>query len=109
MTDYAQYPTEVLITVGGNLNDISDTLSSSSKGAYEILGFSADQSPINDALGDFKSEWDASVKKLGENIGDFGDLSKQIGQMAADTDQALADAMHPGTTSGATGGATRAV
>jgi hypothetical protein len=104
MTDYAQYPHEVLIALGGNLTDISDTLGSSSKGSYEIIGFTQDQAPINDALGDFKSEWDASVKKLGENIGDFGDLSKQIGQMAAQTDEALAQAMSTGGGSSSGGG-----
>jgi hypothetical protein len=106
MTDYAQYPHEVLTALGGNLTTISDTLGSSSKGSYEIIGFTPDQSPINDALGDFKSEWDASVKKLGENIGDFGDLSKQIGQMAAETDQALAQAMSTGGSAPTGGGAT---
>jgi hypothetical protein len=96
MSEYAQYPYEALQSVGSNLADISDQIGSKSKNAFEILGLTADQDRINGALGHFRSEWEASVKKLGENIGGFGETSTQIGTLAAQTDSGLATAMNPG-------------
>ena len=108
-TPFAQYPYAALQAVGTNLGGISEQIGSKSKGAFEILGFTEDQSRINDALGHFRSEWEASVKKLGENIGGFGDLSTQIGIIAAQTDEELARAMRPGGSGGGPSGAARAV
>ena len=104
MTDYAQYPYEALQAVGSNLTTISEQISSQSKNAFEVLGFTADQSRINDALGHFRSEWEASLNKLGENIGGFGDTSTQIGTMSGEFDAQLASSMNPGGgSSGPTG------
>ncbi|MET3805634.1 hypothetical protein ABIB25_002638 [Nakamurella sp. UYEF19] len=103
MSDFAQYPYEALQAVGSNLTTISDQIGSKSKNAFEILGFTADQDRINSALGHFRSEWEASVKKLGENIGGFGDTSTQIGSMSAQFDAQLASSMQPGGTGGSGG------
>ena len=103
-TPFAQYPYAALQTVGTNLGEISEQIGSKSKGAFEIIGLTEDQSRINDALGHFRSEWEASVKKLGENIGGFGDLSTQIGTIAAQTDEELAKAMRPGGSGSGGGG-----
>jgi len=96
MSEYAQYPYEALQAVDGNLAGISEQLGSKSKGAFEIIGFTQDQDRINSALGDFRSEWEQSVKKLGENIGGLGDISTQIGTMVAQFDAELAKSMNPG-------------
>lgn len=96
MSDYAQYPYEALKSVGSNLANISDQIGSKSKNAFEISGLTSDQDRINSALGHFRSEWEASVKKLGDNIGGLGQTSTQIGTLAAATDTGLARAMNPG-------------
>lgn len=96
MTAFAQYPYAALQSVGSNLNSISEQVESDSKGAVDVDGLGGDQSDIAGAIGDFRDEWKYSVDKLGENIGNFGDLSKQIGEMAGGLDQALADAMRVG-------------
>jgi hypothetical protein len=95
MSDYAQYPYEALQAVGTNLADIADRIGSSSKDAFEIAGFTTDQDRINQALADFRDEWKESVQKLGENIGGFGDISRQIGTMTAEFDAELARSMRP--------------
>ncbi|MTD15257.1 hypothetical protein GIS00_15045 [Nakamurella sp. YIM 132087] len=99
MTDYAKYPYATLQSLGSNLTGISETVSSSSKGSYDVSGLSGDQGDISNALGDFRDEWEASVDKLGESIGGYGELTTQIGDMSQGLDQALADAMNPGATS----------
>ena len=101
MSDFAQYPYEALQAVGTSLTTISEQISAKSKNAFEVLGFTADQSRINDALDHFRSEWEASLKKLGENIGGFGDISAQIGTMSGQFDAALAAGMRPAGASAA--------
>ncbi|SDO77633.1 hypothetical protein SAMN04515671_1965 [Nakamurella panacisegetis] len=108
-TPHAQYPYAALQSVGANLRGISEQIGSKSKGAFDIAGLTQDQSRINDAIGHFRSEWEASVKKLGENIGGFGELSTQIGTIAAQTDEELAKAMRPGGSAGGPQGSARAV
>lgn len=103
MSDFAQYPYQALQAVGSNLTTISDQIGSKSKNAFEILGFTSDQDRINGALGHFRSEWEASVKKLGDNISGFGETSTQIGTMSAQFDEQLASSMNPGGAGGATG------
>jgi hypothetical protein len=103
MSDFAQYPYEALQAVGGNLTDISEQIGSKSRNAFEIIGFTSDQDRINSALDHFRSEWEASVKKLGDNIGGFGDTSTQIGTMAGQTDAELAEAMSQGRSGGSAG------
>lgn len=96
MTDFAQYPYEALQAVGSSLTTISEQISTQSKNAFEVLGFTPDQSRIDEALGHFRSEWEASLTKLGENIGGFGDTSTQIGTVSGQFDAALAASMKPG-------------
>ena len=98
MTDFAQYPYEALRAVGSSLTTISEQIATKSKNAFEVLGFTSDQSRINDALGHFRSEWEASLTKLGENIGGFGDTSTQIGTMSGQFDATLAASLKPGGT-----------
>lgn len=101
MTDFAQYPFQALQAVGSSLTTISEQISSQSKNAFEVLGLTPDQSRIDEALGHFRSEWEASLKKLGENIGGFGDTSTQIGTMSGQFDAELATALQPGGAPGA--------
>ncbi len=101
MTDFAQYPYEALQAVGSSLATISEQISTKSKNAFEVVGFTPDQSRIDEALGHFRSEWETSLTKLGENIGGFGDVSTQIGTMSGQFDATLATAMNPGGASGA--------
>jgi len=96
MTTYAQYPYATLQQLGGTLTGISDTLSQSNKGAADVNGLGADQQRIADAISGFRSEWEQSIRELGENIGNLGELSNQIGQMVGGFDQAVADALRPG-------------
>lgn len=97
MTAYAKYPYATLLSVGRQLTSISDELNSHDKGASDVHGLSEDQQSISDGIGDFRDEWDASISKLKENIGNFGTLSTQIGTMVGDADAELAKAMRPGT------------
>ena len=103
MSDYAQYPFQALETVGRDLADIRDRIGSKSTNAFEVHGLAADQARIGAALEHFRTEWEASVKKLAENIGGFGDLSAQIGAMSAQFDDELARSLSPGSQSSHTG------
>jgi hypothetical protein len=108
MSDFAQYPYEALEAVGSNLSAISEKLGDNTRSAFEIIGLSADQDRIYSALGNFQREWEASVTKLGENIGSFGDTSTQIGVMAGQFDAEVARSMSPGGSRGRARGAGRA-
>jgi hypothetical protein len=96
MSDYAQYPFQALATVGRDLVDIRDRIGSASKNAFEVRGLAADQARISSALDHFRDEWAASVQKLAENIGGFGELSAQIGAASGQFDDELARSMSPG-------------
>ena len=99
MSDFAQYPYEALQAVGSQLSNISEQISSKSRNAFEVAGFTPDQARINEAVSHFRSEWEASLRKLGENIGGFGDISTQIGTMSGQFDAALAKSLRPGAAS----------
>ena len=99
MSDFAQYPYETLQAVGSRLAMISDQISSKSRNAFEVDGMTPDQDRIGSALSSFRTEWEASLKKLGENIGGFGETSTQIGAMSGEFDAELARAMDPGRSS----------
>ena len=103
MSDFAQYPYEVLEAVGSQLTGISDQVSATSKNAFEIGGLTSDQARISEALDDFRHEWEASLTKLGENIGGFGDTSTQIGTLSGQFDNELGRSMRVGG-AGGTGG-----
>lgn len=96
MSDFAQYPFEELQAVGRSLTAIAEQISGQSKLAFEVEGLTADQARIAEALGHFRSEWQASLNKLGENIGSFGDMSTQIGTMSGQFDAELATMLRPG-------------
>ena len=96
MSDYAQYPFAALQSVGGELATISERIGSTSGDAFRTKGLAADQASISAALDHFRSEWQASLQKLGENIGGFGDTSAQIGALSAQFDEELSRAMTTG-------------
>ncbi|MFD7653966.1 hypothetical protein ACFV4N_08305 [Actinosynnema sp. NPDC059797] len=93
---YVQYPYATLISLGNNLTTISDKLKEGDRGAQDCHGLdNADHGRIQSAIEDFRSEWKTSLKTLLEDIGTWGGLSKQIGQMVADFDGQLANALRP--------------
>lgn len=93
-----------LVTVGTELKTVSDALSGDSRAAYDVDGLTdPDQNPIKDAISGFRDEWEASVKKLAENIGTFGVLSGQIGSTVGTFDQQTADAFKGGGGGGGNG------
>lgn len=94
-TPYAKYPFATLTSIGSKLTGVHDDLSKGDKGAKDVAGLSDDQSDINSHIGDFRGEWDASVKKLQENIGNFGSLSTGIGSMVEQFDGDVAKALKP--------------
>lgn len=94
-TPYAKYPYATLKAIGSKLTGVHTTLSQGDKGAKDVGGLSDDQSDINHHIGDFRGEWDASVKKLQENIGGFGNLSTSIGGMVESFDAEIAKALRP--------------
>ncbi len=96
VTEFVQYPYEALQAVGSSLSSISDQVSTESRNAFEVTGFTPDQDRINGALDHFRSEWQASLVKLGENISGFGELSASIGSMSGQFDNQLASSMSPG-------------
>ena len=108
-TPNAQYPHETLTQIGSKLTGIHQTLDSDDKGAKNVDGLSGDQNDINDKIGDFRDEWEASIKKLKENIGTLGTLSGNIGTMVAGFDSDLAKGLKPGGGSGGGGGGNSAV
>jgi hypothetical protein len=94
-TPYAKYPYATLTSIGQKLTGVHENLSQGDKGAKDVNGLSDDQAEINSRIGDFRGEWDASVKKLQENIGHFGSLSTGIGQMVEQFDTDVAQALKP--------------
>ncbi|GGL96295.1 hypothetical protein [Nakamurella endophytica] len=94
---FAQYPPDGLQSVGIGLTAVADEVRSGLHGAGEVTGLAADQHRIRVAVERFRDEWEASVRRLGESIGDFGVVSGRIGRLAAETDGALAAALAPGT------------
>lgn len=93
--DYAKYPYATLLSIGGKLTGVKDSLDTGDRGAKDVDGLSDDQSDINGKIGDFRGEWEASVNKLKENIGGFGELSTGIGDMVSQFDAEIAKALKP--------------
>lgn len=94
-TPYAKYPFATLTAIGTKLTGIHQTLDSDDKGAKNVGGLSDDQSEINGKIGDFRGEWDASIKKLQENIGHLGSLSTGIGTTVEQFDTDISTALKP--------------
>lgn len=100
MSDFAQYPHQALRAVGSSLGDIADQIGSSRRNAFEVMGLAHDQDRIRSALDRFRGEWEASVAKLGDNIGGLGETSTQIGDLSGQFDAELAASMSPGKSDG---------
>lgn len=95
MSDFAQYPFLTLQAVGSNLGEIAEQIGSGCRDAFEVSGLAADQARISAALDGFRSEWEASMTRLGDNIGGFGDTSTQIGGLSGQFDTELARSLSP--------------
>lgn len=95
MSDFAQYPHQVLQRIGTEVKRISDLIESRSASAFEVGGLDFDQARIGAALDHFRGEWEASLRKLGENIGGFGVISTQLGAISASFDRELATSLNP--------------
>lgn len=93
---YVQYPYEVLSQLGQNLVDVGTKLSEKQRGAQAVDGLGSDgQSRIQDSINDFRHTWKASAAKLIGEIGDWGGLSKAIGDMVSQFDAQVASQLNP--------------
>lgn len=93
---YVQFPYVVLAQLGQDLNDVASRLTSKEHGAADCGGLGSDgQSRIQDAIGDFRDEWKTSINSLTEDIGNWGGLSKAIGDMVQQFDAQAAQALSP--------------
>lgn len=93
---YVQFPTEVLIALGTELNAVSTKLSDKNRGAENCGGLGGDgQSKVQDAIGSFSSTWKTSVKQLLDEVDKWGGLSKAIGDMVDQFDSQSAAALSP--------------
>ena len=92
---YVQYPYATLVSLGQNLTNLSDKLQGDHRGAEDCDGLSDQQGDIQDAISDFRGEWKSSLLELMTNIGQWGGLSKAIGQLVSDFDNQTASALRP--------------
>src|SRR2546422_11475784 len=93
---YVQFPYDTLSQLGANLTDVSDRLGQGQHGASDCDGLSGDsQGKIQDAIEHFRKEWKTSFGKLNEDIGNWGGLSKAIGDMVSQFDAQVAEALGP--------------
>lgn len=92
---YVKYPYATLSWIGTALTSVQSDLGHHDHAAYSVDGLSDHQSKIRSAIGDFRDEWKYSVDKLGENIGNFGQISSQIGAMVGQFDEKAAEALRP--------------
>jgi hypothetical protein len=89
-------PYTALVSIGLELAEISDNLAAGNGAAFDVGGLDDPaQSPIVGAIDDFRDEWQASVRRLGENIGTLGDISQQIGTTFQQFDDQIATALRP--------------
>jgi hypothetical protein len=93
---YVQFPYEVLSRLGTNLDDISSRLRAKQHGADDCGGLGSDgQDRIQREIDHFRDEWKTSIRNLTEDIGDWGGLSKAIGDMVRQFDAQAAQALTP--------------
>ncbi len=92
---YAQFPYDTLISLGQNMQTLSDKLQGHQRGAEDCDGLSGDHAGIQDAISDFRGEWKTSLLDLMTNIDKWGGLSQAIGKMVADFDAQTATALRP--------------
>jgi hypothetical protein len=93
---YVQFPYETLSQLGSNLNDVGSRLQAKQHGADSCEGLGGDgQDKIQQAIENFRDEWKTSIGKLVEDIGNWGGLSKAIGDMVQQFDAQAAQALLP--------------
>jgi hypothetical protein len=92
---YAQFPYDTLVSLGHNMQTLSDRLQGHHHGAEDCAGLSDDHAHIQHAISDFRGEWKTSLLDLMTNIGKWGGLSGAIGKMVADFDAQTAAALRP--------------
>ena len=92
---YAQFPYETLVSLGQNLQSVSDRLQSGHRGADDCNGLTDDHADIQQAISDFRGEWKTSLLELMTNIGKWGGLSEAIGKLVSDFDSQTAAALRP--------------
>jgi len=98
---YVQFPYGVLSQLGTNLNDLSSRLTEKQHGAADCDGLGSDgQEKIQGEIERFRDEWKTSMNSLIEDVGNWGGLSKAIGDMVQQFDAQAAQALAPqgGTT-----------
>jgi len=93
---YVQFPYEVLARLGTNLGDLSARLASKQRGANNCVGLGSDgQDRIQQEVENFRSEWKTSINNLIDDIGNWGGLSKAIGDMVQQFDSQAARSLAP--------------
>ena len=93
---YAQFPYEVLVRLGSNLQALESSLSEKNRGADDCNGLGSDhQSRIQDAIGDFRGTWKTSVNDLIDEVGEWAQKSTGIGTMVQQFDEQTAAMMRP--------------
>ena len=92
---YVQFPYETLVSLGQNMQMLSDKLQGDHRGAEDCAGLSSDHADIQNAISDFRGEWKTSLLDLMTNIGKWGGLSGAIGKMVAEFDAQTAAALRP--------------
>jgi hypothetical protein len=93
---YVQFPYEVLSQLGTNLSNLSTQLASKQHGANDCAGLGSDgQDRIQHEVENFRGEWKTSINNLIDDIGNWGGLSKAIGDMVQQFDAQVARALAP--------------
>jgi hypothetical protein len=93
---YVQFPYEVLSKLGADLGDVSSRLQAKQHGADDCAGLGSDgQDRIQHEIEHFRGEWKTSIRNLTQDIGDWGGLSKAIGDMVQQFDSQAARALTP--------------
>lgn len=88
---YVQYPYEQLAQLGSELDALNSGLKQDNHGASNVEGLDGqDHANIIAAVEGFQDEWKSSLLDLETKIGETGDLARQIGQLAQQTDHELA-------------------
>lgn len=88
---YVQYPYEQLIKLGTELDTLNEELKQDHHGARDVEGLDGeDHANVISAIEGFQDEWNSSLLDLESKLGETGKLTKQIGQLAQQTDSELA-------------------
>lgn len=94
-SDYVQVPIEHLFTVGDGLTTVKEELDGVEKGVATLSGVDLVHGHrMQSAVSDFFSEWKQSRRTLLENVGNLGDVSKQIAQITSDFDDQISSSLN---------------